>query len=153
MVERQYCASAYTIDFEEKKVLLMYNKKLDKWLQPGGHIEGKELPDETAKRETFEETGIKIKIMGPTFDNKKYNPIAVEHYINKVGDMIDIQFVAIPENKELLNNENNKTAWFSIDDLNDYQNIEDDIKNKVKILYEQYKKNVKKIIKKEKHLY
>ena len=30
MLERQYCASAYTIDFENKKVLLMYNKKLDK---------------------------------------------------------------------------------------------------------------------------
>ena len=28
MLERQYCASAYTIDFENKKVLLMYNKKL-----------------------------------------------------------------------------------------------------------------------------
>ena len=80
MLERQYCASAYTIDFENKKVLLMYNKKLNKWLQPGGHIEGKETPEETAIRETFEETGIKIKIIGPSFDGEKFQPVATERY-------------------------------------------------------------------------
>lgn len=139
MLERQYCASAYTIDFENKKVLLMYNKKLNKWLQPGGHIEGKETPEETATRETFEETGIKIKIIGPSFDNAKFQPVATERYINKVGDMIDIQFLAIPETKELANNENNKTMWFSIDDLEKEENINDEIKIKVKNLYEKYK--------------
>lgn len=139
MLERQYCASAYTIDFENKKVLLMYNKKLNKWLQPGGHIEGKETPEETAIRETFEETGIKIKIIGPSFDNEKFQPIATERYINKVGDMVDIQFVAIPETKELTNDENNNTVWFEIDKLETEENISDEIKAKVKNLYEKYK--------------
>lgn len=141
MLERQYCASAYTIDFENKKVLLMYNKKLNKWLQPGGHIEGKETPEETAIRETFEETGIKIKIIGPSFDNKKFQPIATERYVNKVGDMIDIQFVAIPETKDLVNDENNKTVWFSIENLDSEENISDEIKNKVKSLYDSFKNN------------
>ncbi len=139
MLERQYCASAYTIDFENKKVLLMYNKKLNKWLQPGGHIEGKETPEETAIRETFEETGIKIKIIGPSFDSQKFQPIATERYINKVGDMIDIQFVAIPETRELLNSENNNTVWFEIDKLDTEENISQEIKTKVKNLYEKYK--------------
>ena len=139
MLERQYCASAYTIDFENKKVLLMYNKKLNKWLQPGGHIEGKETPEETAIRETFEETGIKIKIIGPSFDKEKFQPIATERYINKVGDMIDIQFLAIPETKELTNNENNSTVWFEIDKLETEEKISEEIKTKVKTLYEKYK--------------
>ncbi len=139
MLERQYCASAYTIDFESKKILLMYNKKLNKWLQPGGHIEGKETPEETAIRETYEETGIKIKIIGPSFDNKKFQPIATERYVNKVGDMIDIQFVAIPETKNLVNDENNKTVWFSIENLDSEENISDEIKNKVKLLYDRFK--------------
>lgn len=138
MLERQYCASAYTIDFENKKVLLMYNKKLNKWLQPGGHIEGMEEPEETAIRETFEETGVKIKIIGPTFDNKKVQPIATERYINRVGDMIDIQFLAVPKTKDLLNNENNKTKWFMIEDLDKEENIDSEIKVKVKTLYERY---------------
>ena len=141
MLERQYCASAYTIDFESKKVLLMYNKKLNKWLQPGGHIENMETPEEAAIRETFEETGIKIEIIGPTFNNKKYQPIAIEHYINKVGDMIDIQFLAKPINKELINNENNNTIWFDIDKLSDKETVEDDIKIKVIDLYNKYKSN------------
>lgn len=139
MLERQYCASAYTIDFENKKVLLMYNKKLNKWLQPGGHIEGKETPEETAIRETFEETGIKIKIIGPSFDNEKFQPIATERYINKVGDMIDIQFLAIPETNNLSNDEDNKTMWFSIQDLENEKDISDEIKTKVKTLYEIFK--------------
>lgn len=139
MLERQYCASAYTIDFENKKVLLMYNKKLNKWLQPGGHIEGKETPEETAIRETFEETGIKIKIIGPSFDNEKFQPIATERYINKVGDMIDIQFLAIPETDNLSNDEDNKTMWFSIQDLEKEKDISNEIKTKVKTLYEMFK--------------
>lgn len=140
MLERQYCASAYTIDFENKKVLLMYNKKLNKWLQPGGHIEGKETPEETAIRETFEETGIKIKIIGPSFDGEKFQPVATERYVNKVGDMIDIQFIAIPETRDLLNDENNNTVWFEIDKLDTEDNISQEIKIKVKDLYKKYKK-------------
>lgn len=139
MLERQYCASAYIIDFEGKKVLLMYNKKLNKWLQPGGHIEGKETPEETAIRETQEETGIKIRIIGPSFDGEKIQPIATERYINKVGDMIDIQFLAIPETKELVNDEDNKTKWFFIDNLENEIDISDEIKTKVKKLYENYR--------------
>ena len=53
--------------------------------------------------------------------------------------MIDIQFIAIPKTKELINNENNKTMWFSIEDLENENNISDEIKTKVKKLYEKYK--------------
>lgn len=139
MLERQYCASAYTIDFKEKEVLLMYNKKLNKWLQPGGHIEGKETPIETAIRETFEETGVKIRIVGPTFDNISYQPIATERYQNKVGDMIDIQYLGIPLSKKLINNEKNITKWFSIDELQNALDIDEEIKIKVKDLYNKFK--------------
>ena len=138
-LQRQYCASAYTIDFENKKVLLMYNRKLNKWLQPGGHIEGKELPEDTAIRETFEETGIKIKIIGNSFKEGKYEPIAVERYINKVGDMIDIQYVAIPETYELKNDENNNVVWMDFEDFYKSENVDDEIKIKVKYAYEMYK--------------
>lgn len=138
-LQRQYCASAYTIDFENKKVLLMYNRKLNKWLQPGGHIEGKELPEDTAKRETFEETGIKIRIIGNSFKEGKYEPIAVERYINKVGDMIDIQYVAVPETYELKNDENNNVVWMEFEEFYKSENVDEEIKTKVKYAYEMYK--------------
>ncbi len=139
MLERQYCASAYIIDFKNKEVLLMYNKKLNKWLQPGGHIEGRETPIETAIREAFEETGIRIKVVGPTFDNISYQPIASERYVNKVGDMIDVQYLAIPETKELKNNEKNMTKWYKIEELENAEDIDEEIKIKVNKLYETYK--------------
>ena len=71
-MERQYCASTFVIDFENEETLLMYNKKLQKWLQPGGHIIGLETPIETCIRETKEETGIDIKVIGPYFFENNY---------------------------------------------------------------------------------
>lgn len=139
MLERQFCASSYTIDFEENKVLLVYNKKLEKWLQPGGHIEGVETPIEAAIRETYEETGIKIEIVGPTYDGEHYEPIACERYINKVGDMIDIQYLSIPLTKEINSLEGKEVKWITLENLENQDNIDEEIKRKVKKLYNQYK--------------
>lgn len=139
--ERQYCASAYTIDFKNKKVLLMFNKKLNKWLQPGGHIEYSETPTETAIRETKEETGIDIKIVGTTFDDENYEPIATKRYRNSVGDMIDIQYLAIPLTSKLKNKEKNKVIWLNIDKIKDFENLDKEIKIKFITLYETFKED------------
>lgn len=42
------------------KVLLLWHKKLQMWLPPGGHIDPHELPDEAAVREVKEETGLDV---------------------------------------------------------------------------------------------
>ena len=139
MLERQYCASAFTIDFDNKEVLLVYNRKLKKWLQPGGHIEGLETPIEAAIRETFEETGIDIQIIGPSFFDGFNQPIAAEHYINKVGDMIDLQYVAIPLHKTIHNLEGNEVKWVSLEQLKERSDISEEIKVKVLSLYQTYK--------------
>lgn len=141
-MNRQYCASTYCIDFNKQTVLLMYNKKLNKWLQPGGHIGGVETPQENAIRETLEETGINIKIIGPSFDGDNVEPIAVCRYLNKVGDMIDIQYLSIPLSWELKNDENNKTIWYPLIDLFESDEIDKEIKEKVQQLYEEYKDKV-----------
>ncbi len=46
------------------QVLLHLHPKLGKLLPPGGHIEAHELPDEAAKREVLEETGLTIQLIG-----------------------------------------------------------------------------------------
>lgn len=48
----------------EGKVLLHHHRKLGMWLPPGGHIEEDEIPDEAAVREVFEETGLRVALVG-----------------------------------------------------------------------------------------
>lgn len=60
-MKRDFTATAYLI--ENQKVLLIYHKKLEKWLPPGGHIEENETPPEAAQREVLEETGFKFEFI------------------------------------------------------------------------------------------
>lgn len=53
-------ASAFVIDPAACKILLIHHKKLDKWLQPGGHCDGDEDTLAVAIKEVFEETGVQI---------------------------------------------------------------------------------------------
>ncbi len=60
-LKRQFVASVYVLNGE--KVLLLFHKKLKKWLPPGGHLDPGELPHEAAIREAAEETGLKIELI------------------------------------------------------------------------------------------
>ena len=48
----------------EGKILLHRHRKLGMWLPPGGHVEENELPDDAAVREVFEETGLRVELVG-----------------------------------------------------------------------------------------
>lgn len=54
-------ASAVVLDRRTGKVLLHLHRRLDRWLQPGGHIEPSERPEDAAVRETLEETGVAVE--------------------------------------------------------------------------------------------
>lgn len=57
--------SAFIVSRYSQEVVLVYHKKLCRWLQPGGHAEpGEQELLTTAKREAFEETGLEFN-----FDN------------------------------------------------------------------------------------
>ncbi len=51
-------SSAWLFDTERKRVLLTHHKKLDIWVQLGGHMEGESFVLESALREAREESGI-----------------------------------------------------------------------------------------------
>jgi len=50
--------SAFVVDPRLERMLLLHHRKLDRWLQPGGHDDGEEDPAATALREAREETGL-----------------------------------------------------------------------------------------------
>lgn len=54
-----FTVSAFVLSPERESVLLIFHKKLSRWLQPGGHVEPTDAsPCDTARREVLEEVGI-----------------------------------------------------------------------------------------------
>jgi 8-oxo-dGTP pyrophosphatase MutT (NUDIX family) len=56
-VPGHFTASCYIVD-AEGRLLLHHHKRLDRWLQMGGHVEADEPPDLAALREGREESGL-----------------------------------------------------------------------------------------------
>jgi 8-oxo-dGTP pyrophosphatase MutT (NUDIX family) len=57
--EGHLTGSAITVSADGARVLLLHHRKLDRWLQPGGHGDpGETTGEEVALREAFEESGI-----------------------------------------------------------------------------------------------
>lgn len=107
------------------RFLLVHQK--DHWSFPKGHVEGNELPLETAKRELFEETGIKDITVIPditfvdeftfTRDNiltKKKNTYflatvsTTEGLQPQIGEISECRFVTYEEALNLFEFENSK---------------------------------------------
>lgn len=92
------------------KWILSRHKKRDTWETQGGHIEAGETPPEAAKRELFEESGIRDAGVYPVCDYWGFNPfrcsngmvfLAVVHSIGELpeSEMQEIgMFDELPEN-------------------------------------------------------
>lgn len=50
--------SAWVVSPDGENVLLLHHRKLDKWLQPGGHADGDENVRRVAQKEAEEESGL-----------------------------------------------------------------------------------------------
>jgi len=97
------------IQNEKGELLVIFEKKWNCWVFPGGKIEPNETPLEAAKREVFEETNLIIEdleIVGEqTFDRKKTkgcmgylvkaNKYSGEIKIKELEKIADIKFKQI----------------------------------------------------------
>ena len=120
---RHFCASAFVINPKNKKILLVKHHLFDKWVQPGGHIEDDETPEEAAAREVFEETGIRIKLIGERFprEDDMIRPLGIQCNRKDNGDKhFDIIYAAILNNGDadlIVSDESTGIGWFSRNEL------------------------------------
>jgi ADP-ribose pyrophosphatase YjhB (NUDIX family) len=110
---------------QDGKLLLIDHGKYDMWLAPGGHVEERETPDETAKRETLEETGFEVELKHSSGVVEEEfidipRPFNVNlHKIEEGHWHCDYLYLAeIVEEKEASHGyEHDGMRWFSVKDL------------------------------------
>ncbi len=62
-MQKHFTATAFIID-SKQRTLLLWHKRLMRWMPPGGHVEPNETPEDAAKRECKEETNLDVEIIG-----------------------------------------------------------------------------------------
>ncbi len=132
VITRDFTATTFVVD--RQQTLLLWHKKLNAWLPPGGHIEENELPDEAALREVREETGLVVTLLGSQrpMDNvlvlHQPNCILLED-ISENHQHIDLVYFArvVSGTAQFNPRESTRMRWFSSEQLEDRE-IADDIR-------------------------
>jgi len=119
LVPGHVTGSAWIIDPTCNHALMLHHKKLNRWLQPGGHIEEELDVLSSALREAQEETGIPdLKALGDAiFDldihvipgNKK----EAEHQHYDIRYLFEAELATIPS----VSDESNDVRWFTLDEI------------------------------------
>ena len=64
-LDGHFTGSAWLVSADGRRALLMHHRKLDRWLQPGGHADGEEDLAAVALREAQEESGLRDLVVEP----------------------------------------------------------------------------------------
>ena len=117
--EGHLTASAWIRDAARMRVLLTHHRKLDRWLQLGGHVDGEADLAAAALREAREESGLtRLRLVSPeVFDVDRHRIPArgaePEHW------HLDVRFLieADPEEALTVSSESRDLAWVSLRDV------------------------------------
>ena len=143
-----FTASAWTVNKERTKVLMIYHKIYNSWSWTGGHADGDTNLLYTAVRELKEETGIeKVKILKD--DIFSLETICVNGHIKRgkyVSSHLHLNLtylLEVDEKEELKikEDENSGVKWINIEDIDKYvteqwmiDNVYSKLKDKLKYL-------------------
>ena len=112
-------ASALVVDDAGRRALLMHHRKLDKWLQMGGHADGDDDLAAVALKEAHEESGI----AGLSLANDGA-PVDLDvHEVRPPREPphlhLDVRFVAVAPAGcvAVANDESHELRWVLLDDL------------------------------------
>jgi 8-oxo-dGTP diphosphatase len=114
-----FCSSACIVNGNNKTVLFVHHKKLNKWLFVGEHIEENEDPETAVLREVKEETNLDIQLLGERYPREDdfIRPFTLQRNIVKNEHIhIDLFYVALVKNPydiKINNNELLNYKWFT----------------------------------------
>ncbi|MFC5525606.1 NUDIX hydrolase [Rhodanobacter ginsengisoli] len=115
-----FTGSCWLVSADGARVLLMHHRKLDRWLQPGGHADGDCDLARVALREAQEETGVAgLRIEDGIFDIDRHRIPAranePEHW------HYDVRYVirAGEDERFTINPESHALAWQSVAEMAD----------------------------------
>ena len=127
-------ASAFIFDPQNHKTLLLHHKKLNKWLQPGGHCDGEKDTLSVAIKEVYEETGLIIenfrqKVFDLDIHTIPENKGVPEH------EHFDVRYLLLADSEIPLvqNHETNELKWVDLSDMENYTTEESLVRMKNKL--------------------
>ena len=113
-----FTGSAWVVSADGQRALLLHHRKLDRWLQPGGHADGDGDLAAVALREAEEETGLRgLRVQPAVFDLDRHRIPArgtePEHW------HYDVRFVVHAGGDEafVVSEESHALAWRPITDI------------------------------------
>ena len=123
---RDFTATTFVV--REQRTLLLWHRKMQSWLPPGGHIDADELPEEAALREVREESGLDVELIttgaaaGPLGTVRRlHTPVCILlEDISPGHQHIDLIYFARPRGDRAPQvNPREATAlrWYSADEL------------------------------------
>lgn len=99
MTLRHFTATAFIVD-SQKRTLLLWHKRLKRWMPPGGHVDDNETPQECAARECKEETGLDVEIVGDAQQDLFADCKEEGHMLKKPIAMLLENIPACPDRNE-----------------------------------------------------
>jgi len=111
-------ASCFVTDDAGERVLLLHHRRLDRWLQMGGHVERDEMPIVAALREAREECGLEdlTLVVDGVFDLDVHAiPAAKGEPDHHHYDVRYLARTAHPTAIDFDPNESNDLAWVPLD--------------------------------------
>lgn len=122
-------ASAWILDPSRSQTVLLHHRKLERWLQPGGHVDGDPDVRRSALREAREESGLRTLrfITGAIYDLDVHR---IPARGSEPGhDHYDVRFALEADPREPLvrNAEAHDVRWIALTNLEEYA-IDDSVR-------------------------